>query len=441
MSDMQQPVDWPPVVTSTVSKIAKDFLIAEYTALRAEIVKRCEIQHQLIAVALVAIGTLITVSYQSSSTMTLAYPILAIFLAAAWAQNDFRVRQIGSYIKNRIEKRLLENDLGWEHAGPSTRVGGWGSLTLLASRGVFVGTEILAVALGLFKITSAKIPLSTGDVLLLIVDVAAIILTFFLLRRLTLHFEQPLFQPTNPDKPFLLAADIDGTLIGDEEGELSLKTFVRDHSESILLAVITGRSLSSVKKLVRKKLLPHPDYIVSSVGTELFDYRDKKNVLGQRYAEQVSKEWDLEILYKLGEGKGISRQKFVEGQPRYQAGFNWDGQSGTLAAFRRRLAKQPGCHILPSSGKYIDVLPSHMGKGEAVQFIQQKLGIEQTRVIVAGDSGNDKEMFETNFKGVIPANALEELKAFCLPRHYQSSLPAARGVLDGLFHFGFIKRV
>jgi hydroxymethylpyrimidine pyrophosphatase-like HAD family hydrolase len=61
--------------------------------------------------------------------------------------------------------------------------------------------------------------------------------------------------------------------------------------------------------------------------------------------------------------------------------------------------------------------------------------------VVAGDSGNDRVMFETGFKGIVPVNALDELKAVAQqPHHYQSPLPAGRGVLDGLCHFGFIAR-
>jgi hydroxymethylpyrimidine pyrophosphatase-like HAD family hydrolase len=49
-------------------------------------------------------------------------------------------------------------------------------------------------------------------------------------------------------------------------------------------------------------------------------------------------------------------------------------------------------------------------------------------------------MFETGFKGIVPVNALEELKIVASqPWHYHSPLPAALGVLDGLRHFGFIE--
>jgi hypothetical protein len=50
-------------------------------------------------------------------------------------------------------------------------------------------------------------------------------------------------------------------------------------------------------------------------------------------------------------------------------------------------------------------------------------------------------MFETDFKGILPANALEELKTVaCQPWHYYSPFPAAHGVQDGLRHFGFIEQ-
>jgi sucrose-phosphate synthase len=73
--------------------------------------------------------------------------------------------------------------------------------------------------------------------------------------------------------------------------------------------------------------------------------------------------------------------------------------------------------------------------------LQQELGLDPERVVVAGDSGNDSEMFDTGFKGIVPVNALDELKAAaCRPWHYHSPLPVARGVLDGLRHFGFVEQ-
>ena len=248
------------------------------------------------------------------------------------------------------------------------------------------------------------------------------------------------FQPSHPDQTFLLAADIDGTLLGDEQGADWLLALSQCCSSSFYLALVTGRSLPSIFELIKENQLPSPDFICNDVGTELLVCNDPKNVLGQKYTAQVSSAWDLEKIYALGEGDGIWRQDFPEGQPRFQAGFYWDGQDQTLAAFCSRLPHQQEYYILPSYQRYIDVIPEPLGKGKVVQFLQEELGLNAARVVVAGDAGNDRPMFDAGFKGIVPANALEELKTAAVsPWHYHSPFPAARGVLDGLKHFGFIE--
>src|SRR5512140_1838002 len=244
-----------------------------------------------------------------------------------------------------------------------------------------------------------------------------------------------LYRPVHPQRPFLLAADIDGTVLGDEAGQLELMELANTYRSSFKLAYVTGRYEWAVLRVVEEGFLPRPDFIFSDVGTNLLDLGDPNNRLGQKYAVRVGPEWDLETIYRLGEGEGIRRQDFNEGQPRFQAGFFWDGDPFTLNAFSARLAELRQYHILASYGEYIDVLPNPLGKGKAVEFLQRELGFDPGRVVVAGDSGNDREMLETAFKGIVPVNALEELKAVASgQRHYHSPLPAARGVLDGLSH-------
>jgi mannosylfructose-6-phosphate phosphatase len=247
------------------------------------------------------------------------------------------------------------------------------------------------------------------------------------------------FIPTHPEEIFLLAADIDGTLLGDEQGQEQLRAFRKECAGSFRLAYVTGRYCRSAMQLVDEGRLPPPDFICGNVGTDLIDLGDPQNILGRAYAAQMTHPWDLETIYTLGEGEGIRRQEFEEGQPPFQAGFFWDGKPETLSAFCGRMAVLSHHHILASYDEYIDVLPTALGKGKTVEFLQQKLGLNPVRIAVAGDTGNDRELFETAFLGILPANALEELKGVaCQSRHFQSALPAGRGVLDGLCHFGFI---
>lgn len=135
------------------SLISVNIRLAEYSALRAEILKRFEIQFQLVSLAVIAAGTIFIAGIQSSdhrvgAVLTLGYPILALFLATAWGHNDRRVWQLGTYIREHIETALGVDRLGWEHHHVAATLGP--RYVLHAMKGVFLGTEVFAIATGLF---------------------------------------------------------------------------------------------------------------------------------------------------------------------------------------------------------------------------------------------------------------------------------------------------
>ena len=94
--------------------------------------------------------------------------------------------------------------------------------------------------------------------------------------------------PHSTLRPFLLAADIDGTLLGDEQGAAWLKALLLAYPGSFYLALVTGRSLPSILTLIEEGRLPQPDFICCDVGTELLVCADPENVLGKKYTAQVS---------------------------------------------------------------------------------------------------------------------------------------------------------
>lgn len=170
------------------TKDPSPFLLVEYAQLRGEILKRSELQHQLISIALVAFGGLTAVGLKDSPSALLAYPMLALFLAAAWSYNDIQIAQLGIYIQYRIEDPLLGGGLGWENARVSDRASKQiGSLAKLATRGTLWGSEFLAVGLYLVKRLSMGWPPATeewrGEITLLIVAGLAIVFTVVIMRN------------------------------------------------------------------------------------------------------------------------------------------------------------------------------------------------------------------------------------------------------------------
>jgi hypothetical protein len=159
-------------------KINSDvFYIEEYHALRDEILKRMDIRQQLFTFTLVITGTFLSLglSVESGYKILLVYPLIAMFVAGTWMQSDFRIYQIGQYIKHNIENHFLPEGKGWEHAHDEVKT----ILLLNSARGVIIGSQVIVTLLALLI---TQLQLDTLDIILLGVDGVALLITAFILR-------------------------------------------------------------------------------------------------------------------------------------------------------------------------------------------------------------------------------------------------------------------
>ena len=92
------------------------FLTTEYKALRAEILKRTEILYQVYNFTLLALGVLLAVGFTSQRpSLIFLFPILFLFAADTSFSNVEAIRNLGYYIKTKIEPQLNPGDNGWEN--------------------------------------------------------------------------------------------------------------------------------------------------------------------------------------------------------------------------------------------------------------------------------------------------------------------------------------
>lgn len=151
----------------------------EYVSLREEMVKRIEGRQQIISITLTLAGAFLGIGWGSGGAVPiLIYPSLAFLLALSWAQSEIRIFQIGEYIHQRLESSIPQ--LGWEkywreHQG-QTRLFGL-PIALVASAGIFLLTQIMAVVLGVLRFTGVF-----PEWIMLMVDVVIILLTFGVAR-------------------------------------------------------------------------------------------------------------------------------------------------------------------------------------------------------------------------------------------------------------------
>jgi hypothetical protein len=122
----------------------------EYASLRGEILKRIEMRQQIVSVTLTLAGIFLGVGLTTES-VTLVYPPLAMFLAFGWAQNDFRIRDLAKYIRERLE--IESPNIGYEtyvhdQRGENKGLGSW-RFVVLSHGGIFLFTQLMAIGIGL----------------------------------------------------------------------------------------------------------------------------------------------------------------------------------------------------------------------------------------------------------------------------------------------------
>jgi len=93
-------------------------------------------------------------------SVVLIYPPLAMFLALGWAQNDFRIRDLATYIRENLEStsdKLKYETYVQEARRKGKGLGAW-RIIVFSHSGIFLFTQLMAIGIELSKTTSLDFP-------------------------------------------------------------------------------------------------------------------------------------------------------------------------------------------------------------------------------------------------------------------------------------------
>jgi len=249
---------------------------------------------------------------------------------------------------------------------------------------------------------------------------------------------------------WILASDIDNTLTGDRAALEALRSDIDRlrSSGELFLILSTGRRLDQVIDGFEKEGIPMADAVVSQVGTEIYlppfeRGMDPLHVWRDLLMEDFSRNEALKIIEGV---EGIEMQPEKFNTPLKISCYldkAEDPEAAVAEIQRRAEYKGDGlCQVVWSSGRDLDLIPVAAGKGNAIRFVINLQKLEAEKIITAGDSGNDRSMFDEFQCGIVVANAQPELMALKkehpISDFYFSEKPYAAGVRDGLGYFHVI---
>ena len=238
----------------------------------------------------------------------------------------------------------------------------------------------------------------------------------------------------------LLITDIDNTFLGDADAVRRMLARLKESPVRVGFGVATGRHLPSALEILEDWGVRRPDVMITSVGTEI--HYGPNLIQDDSWARHINHKWDPEgITSVVSYLPGLELQA-DEQQRRFKVSFDVIGPEFPGADYVRKLLKREKlmASVIFSHGKHLDFLPMRASKGKALKHLAVKWGILMDNILVAGDSGNDREMLLAGSPAVVVGNYSPELTSLKnKARVYFADEYYAAGIIEGMEHFHFLE--
>ncbi|WP_240754614.1 HAD-IIB family hydrolase [Parasulfuritortus cantonensis] len=233
--------------------------------------------------------------------------------------------------------------------------------------------------------------------------------------------------------------DLDQNLLGDPASLADFVRVVRANRKCASFGIVTGRSLESALKVMRRHGIPMPDVLISSLGTAIHyapEYQEDK-----AWSRHIDHLWTPRAVRAvLDELPGLKRQGKEE-QTGFKVSYFIDPQVAPPLETINSLLHQAEqtVNVSLAFGQFLDVTPVRASKGMALRWFTHQWGIPLEHVLAAGGSGADEDMMRGNTLAVVVANRHhEELSKLAdVERIYFAQAGYARGILEAIEHYDF----
>ncbi len=224
----------------------------------------------------------------------------------------------------------------------------------------------------------------------------------------------------------LLCTDLDRTLLPNgtqPEFPQARQHFYRFVAHSnIILAYVTGRDKNLVQQAISNFQLPNADFIISDVGSNIYDLRGGGWQAWLEWQKMIAQDWrgrTHQQLRTLFQDIDALRLQEHTKQNTFKLSFYVPLNANHAAlhkVIQSRLldADVQACLVWsvdePAGVGLLDILPRQASKLHAIEALQNYLSIPPEWTLFAGDSGNDLPVLASHIPSILVANATKSVK-------------------------------
>lgn len=242
------------------------------------------------------------------------------------------------------------------------------------------------------------------------------------------------------ESDFVLATDLDGTFLGGTaDDRMRLYDWIERERSSIGLIFVTGRDPAFIAELCDGTDVPWPDFVIGDVGTTIA----QAVPMAQNERIRPIDELEAEIA-GLWNDSGATVRAELDGHPgltpqptefRYRVSYDLDPAAFCHSAIDK-VARLGHDHLI-SANRFFDVLPRGVSKGPSLRRLIHHLGIDEERVLVAGDTLNDWSMINSGLNAVAVGGSEAALidRIRDTKTVYCAEGIGAAGIIEAIEHF------
>ena len=241
----------------------------------------------------------------------------------------------------------------------------------------------------------------------------------------------------------IIAVDLDDTLLKDDLtiSDYTVSVLQKAAAAGIYVVLASGRTDNAILTYVRRLDIAGFEqgrYMIAQNGASITDLHERKTIFEQHvnpdvligayklaseeglfpevydastiYVPQPNKWTDVDLrLSGLNQGVVEDYAAFLaKGWPKMVI----PGEPAHLQVFLRKLKSTfgDGAVFFVSKPYFLEILPANCGKGEALSWLCERLGINQAETMAFGDSMNDESLMRYAHHSVAMLNGLDEIK-------------------------------